>query len=782
VEAPVGSTYEFGPFEANVVSGELLKHGRRVKLQEQPFRLLVILLENAGQVVTREQIQNRIWQGNFVDFDSGLRVAVRKLREALGDDAENPRYIETLPKRGYRFLAPAPRTADHIRPPMEIGPVVTGTPAGTAHSHRWLRGKAGWAVALVLVFSAGASAFLFLAHGRRVLTAKDTVVLADFANSTGDPMFDGTLRQGLAVQLEQSPFLRVITDERMQQELRLMGQPADARIDPQVAREVCERTSSAAVLYGSIANLGSNYVLGLQAKDCRSGDVLAEEQVQADRKEDLLHALDQIASRFRSRVGESLTTVKRYDTPLAEATTPSLGALKAYSTGLKMLSSQGSAAALPLFKHAIALDPKFAMAYAVQGHAYGEIGESDLSAESMSKAYQLQDHASDREKFYINASYDFRVTGNLEKVEQNCLAWAQAYPRDEMAPGILAGVVYPAFAKYEKVVAEAEKAIELDPDFAIGYGNLAFGYVYLDRLGPAEKTLQLASSRKLEAGDALLLPYDIAFLKGDQAGMKREAMQAQAKSESEAQSWYYRAFVTAYSGQLRKAGIMSMRATDMAQQADQPERAAVWGGGAALLEAFFADPSAARKRATAALELSHDREVEYGAALVFALTGDTSRAQSLANDLLQRFAEDTSVKFSYLPTLRAVVALTSGQPSRAIEVLQAAAPYDLGAPRSSYHAIFGPLYPVYFRGEALLALHQGSQAAAEFQKILDHRGIVVSDPIGALARLQLGRALALSGERARARSAYQDFLSLWRDADPDLPLLKQAKQEFAELQ
>ena len=271
-------------------------------------------------------------------------------------------------------------------------------------------------------------------------------------------VFDGTLRQGLAVQLEQSPFLRVISDERMQQEFRLMGQPADARIDPQVAREVCERTSSAAVLYGSIASLGSNYVLGLQAKDCRSGDVLAEEQVQADRKEDLLHALDQIASRFRSRVGESLTTVRKYDTPLAEATTPSLEALKAYSAGLQMLSSQGSAAALPLFKHAIALDPKFAMAYAVQGHAYGEIGESDLSAESMSKAYQLQDHASDREKFYINASYDFRVTGNLEKVEQNCLAWAQAYPRDETAPGILAGVVYPAFAKYEKVVEEAEQS------------------------------------------------------------------------------------------------------------------------------------------------------------------------------------------------------------------------------------------------------------------------------------------------------------------------------------
>jgi DNA-binding winged helix-turn-helix (wHTH) protein len=780
VEAPAGTTYEFGPFEVNAASGELLKNGRRVKIQEQPFRLLVILLENSGHVVTREQIQNRIWEGNtFVDFDSSLRVAVRKLREALGDEAENPRYIETIPKRGYRFLAPAPRTADPIRLEAEISPPNAPEPAESAPPKRW-----PWAIALLLLIliASGTSTFLFLAHGKRVFTEKDTVVLADFANATGDPVFDGTLRQGLAVQLEQSPFLSLISDERMQQVLRMMGQPPDARLDPQTAREVCERTSSAAVLYGSIASLGSKYVLGLRAKDCRTGDVLAEEQVQADRKEDLLNALDQIASKFRTRVGESLTTVRKYDTPLTEATTPSLDALKAYSAGLKMSSSQGSAAALPLFKHAISLDPRFAMAYAVQGHTYGEIGESDLSAESMSKAYQLQDRASDREKFFITASYDFRVTGNLEKAEQTCLAWAQAYPRDVNPPTFLSGVIYPAFGKYEKAIEEAGKAVEIDPDFALGYSNLAFANVYLDRLEQAEKTLQLASARKLEASDALVLPYDIAFLKGDRAAMEREAVQEQAKSESEAQSWYYQAFAMAYFGHLQQARMMSTRATEMAQQADQPERAAVWGTGAALLEAFFADPSAARKKAKAALTLSPDREVEYGAALAFALTGDTLQTQALANDLERRFAEDTSVKFSYLPSLRALLALNSGEPSRALEVLQIAAPYDLGAPRSSFHAIFGPLYPVYFRGEALLAARQGSQAAAEFQKILDHPGIVVSDPIGALARLQIGRAFALSGDKPKARSAYEDFLSLWKDADPDIPILKQAKQEYARLQ
>ena len=779
MEAPAGTTYEFGPFELNAVSGELWKQGRRVKLQEQPFRLLVILLENAGQIVTREQIQNRIWEGNtFVDFDSSLRVAVRKLREALGDDADNPRYIETIPKRGYRFLAPAPRNENPIRREVEISPAATAVPAASARPRRW-----AWTIALLLILIAsGAGAFLFLAHGKRVFTAKDTVVLADFTNATGDPVFDGTLRQGLAVQLEQSPFLSLISDERMQQVLRMMGQPPDARLDPQTAREVCERTSSTAVLYGSIARLGSKYVLGLRAKDCRSGDVLAEEQVQADRKEDLLNALDQIASKFRTRVGESLSTVRKYDTPLAEATTPSLDALKAYSAGLKMSSSLSSAAALPLFKHAISLDPKFAMAYAIQGHTYGEIGESDLSAESMSKAYQLQDRASDREKFFLTASYDFRVTGNLEKAEQTCLAWAQAYPRDVNPPAFLSGVIYPAFGKYEKTVEEAGKAVEIDPDFALGYSNLAFANVFLDRLEQAEKTLQLASARKLEASDALILPYDIAFLKDDQAGMEREAARTQAKSESEAQSWYYQAFAMAYSGHMQTARMMATRATDMAQQAGQPERAALWRTGSALLEAFFANPSNARMKTKAALDLSRDREVEYGAALAFALAGDTTQTQTLANDLQKRFGEDTAVKFSYLPTLRALLSLNNGAPSRAVEVLQIAAPYDLGAPRSSYHGIFGPLYPVYFRGQAFLAAHQGAQAAAEFQKILDHRGIVVSDPIGALARLQLGRAFVLLGDKAKAKTAYQNFLTLWKNADPDIPVLKQAKQEYARLQ
>ena len=440
--------------------------------------------------------------------------------------------------------------------------------ATTGIAKRW-KAMVPAAAAVLAFFVAG----YFYFHRTPKLTDKDTIVLADFINTTGDPVFDGTLRQGLAVQLEQSPFLSLISDERIQKALGLMGQPADAPLTPQLAREICERTASAAVLEGSIASLGSQYVLGLRAKNCRTGDVLDEEQVQAARKEDVLNALSQIASKFRTRVGESLATVKRHDTPLAEATTPSLEALKAYSAAEKAsLSTGAAAAALPLFKRAIEIDPKFAIAHAYLGLLYGTIGEFALSAESTSKAYQLRDRASDREKFFITASYDVQVTGNLEKAQQTCEVWAQTYPREMNPHGFLAAMIYPTFGKYEKAVEEARKQIELDPDFPIGYYQLAFNYTYLGRLGEAENALQRASERKLEIPEFLVQRYDIAFLKGDKAGMEREAALGQGKSGRGRLDLPTRGFVLAYSGHLQQARKMSRRAADLAQQTTQRER------------------------------------------------------------------------------------------------------------------------------------------------------------------------------------------------------------------
>jgi len=648
------------------------------------------------------------------------------------------------------------------------GTVSAKAPATTGIGKYWKT-----IVPAVAVLALSVSSYFYF-HRTPKLTDKDTIILADFTNTTGDPVFDGTLRQGMAVQLEQSPFLSLVSEERIQQALRLMGQPSDARLTPEVAREICERTASAAVLDGSIANLGSQYVLGLRAKDCRTGDVLAEEQVQAARKEEVLNALGQIASKFRTRVGESLTTVEKYDTPLAEATTTSLEALRAYTAGLQVLYSTGSAAAVPFFKHAIEIDPKFAMAHAMLGRVYGDIGETVLSAESTTKGYQLRDRASDDERFFISASYDMQVTGSLEKAQQTCELWMQAYPRTARPHSFLAGIIYPPLGKYDKSVQEANTALRLEPDFPIMYGVLASSYRDLERLDEAEKTLQRAFERKLQSQSFPIRLYAIAFLKDDKTGMAREAAQAQGKPGVEDRMSNSESLVLAYSGHLQEARKMSQRAADLARQADHQGAAAVYETDAALREALFGNASTARQRAMAALGLSNSRDVEYGIAFALAVSGDSSRSQTLTDDLAKRLQEDTKVTFAYNPTLRALLAMNHREPSKAVEMLQNSIPYELGTAAS--------LYPAYVRGEAYLAARQGREAAVEFQKILDHRGIVVSDLIGALAHLQLGRAYALSGDDAKANIAYKDFLTLWKDADPDIPILKEAKAEYAKLQ
>jgi serine/threonine protein kinase/predicted Zn-dependent protease len=633
------------------------------------------------------------------------------------------------------------------------------------------------AVATVLVLTAGA---YYLRHRSPKLTDQDTIVLADFTNSTGDPVFDGTLRQGMTVQLEQSPFLSLISEQRIQKTLALMGQPTDVHLTPALGREICQRTGSAAVLDGSIASLGTQYVLGLRAVDCASGRLLDAEQVQAARKEDVLDALSRIASRFRTRIGESLATVQQHNTPLAEATTPSLEALKLYSAAVKIHFTTDSAAAQPLYKRAIELDPNFALAYAQLSQTYGELGESDLSAQYMAKAYALRRRVSDAEKYYITVGYDIRTTGNLEDAQQQCEAWAQEYPREPKALGLPAGMIEPVFAQYEKSIEDGKKAVELDPDLSFSYYNLAGSYIFFGRFDDAERVLKLADARKLQISGASTY-YQIAFLKGDEAGMKRAVALAESKPKVDSEFVIHEAFASAYSGHLRQARELSQRAVGIAQQSGQRETAAGFEAGAAVREAFFANAVAARHEAAAALTDSKDREAEYGAAFALAISGDSSQAQALADDLEKRFPEDTCVKFEYVPELRALLALNRNDPSSAVDLLQVTVPFELGIPRSDFHAFFGKLYPVYVRGQAYLALHQGSQAAAEFRKILDRPFIVAGDPVGAVARLQLARAYAMAGDRTKARAAYTDFLALWWDGDQDIPILQQARKEFAAL-
>src|SRR5215831_3542157 len=638
---------------------------------------------------------------------------------------------------------------------------------------------AAGAAAAILALSA--AAYLYF-HRVPKLGAKDTIVLADFENKTGDPVFDGTLRQGLGVQLEQSPFLAIVSDQRIQQVLRFMKRPAETRLTPDVAREVCERTGGAAVLEGSIVGLGSQYVLWLRARNCRTGDALAAEQAQAGRKEEVLNALSRTAVQIRTRLGESLATVQRHSTPLEEATTPSLEALKAYSAGKDARFAHGPAAAVPHFQRAIAIDPQFALALADLGFMYDGMGETDLSAEYTRKAYALRDRVSDRERLYILMLYDRQVTGNFQKEMQTLESWVQTYPRDFEAWGILGGRCAFGTGQYERGIRASEESLRLNPDEPLPYASIVRHNLSLGRFTEAAAALKLAAERKLEHPGLLVHRYYVAFLKGDEAGMKREIDRARGNREVEDSMSHHQAMVLAHSGQMQKARILWPRAIERAQQAGDRERAAIYEAAAAVCEAHFGNQAAAKQRAEATLQFGRGRDVEYAAAFALALSGDSSRSQKLADDLAKRFPEDTPVQLEYLPTLRALFALAHHMPLDAVERLQTALPYDFAMPGTAFFAGLGGLYPAYVRGQAYLEAGRGRDAAVEFQKVIDHRGIVFADPIGALAHLQLGRVYRSLGDNSKAKSAYEDFLTLWKAADLDIPVLKQAKAEYAKLQ
>jgi eukaryotic-like serine/threonine-protein kinase len=624
------------------------------------------------------------------------------------------------------------------------------------------------AAAAVVALAAG-SYFYF--HRTRKLTDKDTIVLADFTNTTGDAVFEDTLRQGLAVQLEQSPFLSLVSEQQIQQTLSQMGKPADARLTPEIAREVCQRTGSTAVLDGSIASLGCQYVLGLKAVNCRTGDALAEEQATADGKERVLKALGDSAAKLRAKLGETLSIVQKFDTPLEQATTPSIEALQAYSLGRKAMVGGDLAVAVPFFQRATHLDPNFAMAYAALGMSYWNLGESTLGADNARKAYELRERVSGMEKFYIESHYYHNATGDLEKARQVYELWAQTYPRDVIPPNNLR-VIYGDLGQHDKALAEARETLRLDPS-ALGYSNLLGAYLSLNRLEEARATASEGQAKNLDSPTLHFSLYSLAFLQSDAVGMAQEVAFGAGKPGVEDVLLGYEADTAAYYGRLEKARMSSRQAVASAERAEEKEAAASYEAGTALKEALVGNAGEARQRAAAALALSKGRDGQFTAALALAFAGDTVRAPTLADDLGTRFPEDTIVHFNYLPTIRAQLALRRNDSSRAIEILQAAAPYELGSA--------GGLYPVYVRGEADLAAHQGNEAAAEFKKILDHRGVVLNEPIGALAKLGLARAFSLQGDTAKAKSAYQDFLTLWKDADHDIPILIAAKAEYAKL-
>jgi eukaryotic-like serine/threonine-protein kinase len=609
------------------------------------------------------------------------------------------------------------------------------------------------------------------------LTEKDTIVLADFSNTTGDPVFDEALKQALAVDLEQSPFLNVLSDRRTVETLRLMGRTPGDHVTREVAQEICLRTGSKAILAGSISRLGSQYVVGLEAVNCGNGDALAKEQAEASSKEDVVKALGNAASGLRTKLGESLASVQKFNVPI-EATTSSLEALKTFSMGVTTQRQKGDAEAIAFLRRAIELDPNFAVAYAVLGVSYANLSQPSLSAENLRKAYEMRERVSEKERLRISAYYYAFVTGELEKEAQTYQLWIQSYPRDDIPHGNL-GSNFTALGQYEKSVTETQEAQRLEPNTVIGYANLGQNFLALNRLDDAQAMFQQALARKLDSGGLRWWVYYLAFLRGDSAQMAQQLAWGEGKPGAEDPLLSAQSDTEAYYGRLTKARDYSRRAVDSAVRADSKETAALWQVNAAVREAEFGNMGAAKQDVSAALALAPGRDVKVLSALALARVGDSSRAKAMIEQLEKSDPLNTVLKLYWLPTLKAAIELNGGNSAQALVLLEAAAPYELGEPPPVQE---GTLYPAYLRGQAYLAAHNGSAAATEFQKLLDHRGIVINFPLGALAHLGLARAYALSGDTAKSKTAYQDFFTLWKDADPDIPILKEAKAEYAKLQ
>jgi tetratricopeptide (TPR) repeat protein len=694
--------------------------------------------------------------------------------------------LEKVQERRYASVA---ELAADIQRHIEDRPVLASSPGRLYRARKFLRRQRlaffGTTAGLAIILLSGVMVWSLLHRDsppRPRLIDKNTIVLADFANATGDPVFDGTLRQILAVRLGNSPYLALLSDARVSQTLRLMGRPPDAKLTSDIAAEICERTGSAAVVEGSITKLESEYMLGLRAKNCRTGDVLDEEQAPAAKKEDVFKALGQMVNRFRTRAGESLPRVEKEPSMPAEVTTTSLEAWRSYSAAMKA-NQRGAQTAevVSLLKRAIEIDPKFALAYAYLGRSYADLGETGLGAQNIAKAYELRDRVSDRENYFITFNYYRQVTRNLELARQTLESWIQKYPRDREPHGFLSGFTSPGSGHYEKAVEEGQKAIELDPDFAIGYENVAWAYVYLNRLSEAEAMIRKASERKIEVIQFSLCRYAIAFLRNDQAAMEREMTQRQAKLEAQGLFDHQEALTLAYQGRVEEANRLSERAVNLARQGGLLERAAQFEGARAAWNALLGTRTEAKRSAATALSLYRSRDADYGPAFALALLHESAQAHKIEADLEKRYPQDTSVQFNYLPSLRALDALNEGEAAKALEMTQVATPYDLAVPGTAYFtgSFFGALYPVYVRGLAYSRMGRHREAAAEFQKILDHPGIVLNDPMGPMARLQLARALSASGDRAKSAAAYKDLLTLWKDADPDIPVVQQAKAESA---
>jgi DNA-binding winged helix-turn-helix (wHTH) protein/tetratricopeptide (TPR) repeat protein len=788
----------FGPFTFDPDSGELSRNQHRIRLQPQPALVLALLTDQPGKLILREEIYRTVWgEDTHVDFEQSLNYCIRQIRSALRDDANEPKYLETVPKRGYRFLASVEipsgngsrGTAVKAASEAPAGVLDTRDETVVAKGRGWIRFKSLLVSALVLaVFCVALAVWLNRRSHALQLGASDTIILADFANSTGDAIFDDTLQTALAVSLRQSPFLNPLSAGKIARYEQAMTLPPGAKLTPPVARDLCQRAGGKAYIAGSIGSLGSDYVLGLKAVNCESGDTLAQELVKVESKEKVLDELGGAATRMRRELGESLASVQKFNVPLAEATTSSLEALKAFTRGLNIRAEKGEIASLPYFQRSVELDPNFAMGYRSLGGIYLTLEEDVRGEGYVAKAYQLRGRASEPERLTIVADYYSYVTGELDRAAEVFRGNIEIYPKADGAYVDLFATLM-GLGKYEEAIAVAQQASRLEPESGFWYEDLAAADIASGQIDQAQRDMRESMIRKRDSFMLHQDIYSLAFLKHDSATMAEQLQWFAGKPDYENYGLGLASDAQAYGGHFRKARDLAKLAAESAVRTDNKENAAGYLSNSALQEAAFGERQEARKNAAEALKLATNRGVEAEAALAFAMADDTPRAAALATDLAKRFPLDTQIQALWLPAIQTRLALDRKNPVPPSDSLHAGDPIEFG------YLPFGTttgLYWLYVRGEAYLAAGNGVAAAAEFQKILDHSWLVLNCWTGALARLGVARAKALQSRTAQgpdanaarvlALAAYKDFLALWNDADPDIPILKEAKVEYAKLE
>lgn len=758
------TVYRFGVFDANPETGEVLRKGVRIKLQEQPFRLLIVLLENAGEIVSRESVRQRLWPGNtFVEFDASVGVAVGKLRDALSDDADNPRFIETIPRRGYRFVAPVQQT--NRSRDLAIAP-----PVASSSLPKSRRKVISTGITLAILFSL---LVVYLKTRRQpTLSERDGIVVGDFSNSTGDPIFDGSLRRAVVVQLAQSPFFVIASDTKLEETLQGLGRPPDEKLTPALAREVCQQAGAKAAVMGTISQQNASYRIVLEADRCADGNSLARQEVIAAEKDQVLPTLGRAVENLRMKLGESRDSLHDYGVPIDQATTNSLDALKAYQLGLELRARDNSLKAIPAFKTAVTLDPNFAMAYAQLGSAYSNRGETIAGSQYFKRAFELRSRATEPERFYIAGRYFDIVTGELEKASENYELWEQTYPDQWLAYVAVANDAN-LLGRYDTAIKAAKEAVLLNPNHSFGYTNLVLGLLGSNRFREAQAVCEEAVARKRDTDTIHISLYEMALMEGDKKASQREIDLA-AQNANEPGMLYVEAEGVAAQGRMKEANRLFQENVAQLQTDGQHEGAANTMADDAVLNAVIGRTLEARRMAAASLRSGHG-EIDLGLnALAFALAGDAAQAKSVAGEFNRSYPLATLNMGVFSPMIQTVMAESRrASPAEVTDMMRPALSYEFGQ--------LADLLPVYIRGQAYVTSNSGADAAKEFQKMLDHRGVDPLSPYLSLAYLGLARADNLMGKKIDSLKAYEHFLELWKNADSDIPILQVARREYLAL-